>query len=168
MNKLPGKLYGQFFKFVVNSLLSAEVIFPEYKEKVDQMDGNKWYSWDEYCEIVTAISNRLGDIVTKSVGTKIVTKSKESFQAQGYSSADSILKDYGKFFGAFVKDTPPRDPPRTIEYEEGHAIIEAGKIQPSSLIEGYLTGIIRMFGNNLKSMKAETVGDVHRFEMAWK
>ena len=164
---MPGKLYGQFFKFVVNSMLTASTTFPEYKKRIDEMKDTEWYDWDEYCKIVQDITNKLGENVIKNVGQKIISQSKPVFVQQGFHTPESILKDYASFFNASVKDTPPLDSPRTIEFAPGSVKIEAGDVQPRALIEGYLRGIIKMYGKRITKLDSETVGKIHKFDLEW-
>ncbi|NJO92694.1 MAG: hypothetical protein HC831_29795 [Chloroflexia bacterium] len=42
------KLKGIFLKSVIGSLLSGNILFPDYRKQIDQMKDDEWYSWDLY------------------------------------------------------------------------------------------------------------------------
>ena len=129
------------------------------------MKDDEWYEWDDYCDMLQAIVKKLGPEVTKSIGKKIVMQSKEVFVSQGFDSPDTILKDYNALFAANVRGAPASDPPRTKSFSPGHVVIEAGKVQPKEVIQGYLDGIVKMYGNRVTSLTAEDAGNVWRYEL---
>lgn len=168
---MSGKLIGFYFKQVIGGLLTAEVLFPKYKEKVDAMRDDEWYEWDEYIEMVNELANKLQPVVVQNVGKQIVMQAKDLFVQQGFDSPDAILKDWNALFQANVKDAPARDAPRTTFYEPRQVVIEAGTAQPMPLIEGYLRGVVEMFGHYVASFRSEQIdsdqGPLFRFEMKW-
>lgn len=66
----------------------------------------------------------------------------------------------------------PTELPKTIHYEPGFVIIEISASHPKALIEGYLMGIIQIFGRQLISLKSEPVsrGDFsgYKLELRWQ
>lgn len=168
---MSGKLKGFNFKYVVNSMLASELLFPEYKKKVDDMSDEEWYPWDDYTTIVSTIAEKLGPTVTRAVGVKIVEQGKEDFMKHGFDTSGSILSNFYELASAYLKNVPPVDFVHTRSYEPGKAVMEAGMVLPGKLIEGYLTGIVRMYGNTLKKLdysEVEVDGTpLHRYELEW-
>jgi hypothetical protein len=168
---MPGKLTGFYFKQVVGELLTPQVLIPEYKRKIDAMRDNEWYDWDEYVNIVNVLAYSLDPAVVCDLGKGIVTQAKELFISQGFDSPDVVLKDWYALFMANVKGAPERDGPHTTFYEPGHVVVEANTAQPQPLIEGYLRGVVDMFGCQVLRFKSEKMdseqGPQLRFEIWW-
>lgn len=154
---MAGKLAGFYFKAVIGSLIGASILYPEEKRRVEQMIDDEWYDWDEYVRMVSSMATKLKPSVVTHVGSQIVTKAKDIFVSQGFTSADQILERYENIFNANIKGAPPQDLVRTIRFAPGVATIEAGVAQSAPLVEGYLRGIVTMYGGFVESVETTTV-----------
>jgi hypothetical protein len=165
---MPGTLAGFYFKAVMSPMLTANVLFPEYKARVDRMVDDEWYSWDEYKRIVTTVANKLTYTSVCHIGMQIMASAKPLFVEQGFTSPDAFLKDWYVLVAANIKDVPEEDPPRTIEYTPGFAVIEASDAQPLALVEGYLRGAVKYYGGYLIELDAEEFERAGKTRYRWK
>lgn len=169
---MPGKLSGFYFKQVVNALLNPNMTLRKYAKHIENMRDDGWYDWDEYVEIVNEIAQKLSPKVLENVGRDVVTRAKPLFVQQGFDTPDKILENYYALFSTNIKGAPAQDEVRTVQYEAGHAIIEAGLVQPAALVKGYLRGIVEMFDRQIQSFTCQEVHSskgfrVNRIELTW-
>lgn len=169
---MAGKLSGFYFKQVINALMNPNITLRKYAQHIENMQDAEWYDWDEYIEIVNEIAKKLSTLVLENIGRDIVTQSKPLFEQQGFDSPDKILEDYYALFAANIKGAPVEDEVRTVQYEPGHVIIEAGLAQPAALVKGYLRGIVEMFDKEIQSFTCQEVKgsrgfNVNRMELTW-
>jgi hypothetical protein len=146
-----------YFKLVIGNLLSAQLMFPEMRAKVDAMAPEAMHPWDEYTSMMRELAEALPATTLLQVGKKIVRESKGHFMSQGFGSADAILSDWAKLFEANIHGAPPRDLVRTVEHAPGMAVLLAGAAQPAALVEGYMRGVVEMFGHQVQELKVRAV-----------
>jgi hypothetical protein len=169
---MAGKLSGFYFKQVINALMNPNITIRKHAKHIENMRDDEWYDWSEYVEIVSEIAQKLSPRVLENIGRDIVAQSKPLFEQQGFDSPDKILEDYYALFSANIKDAPEADEVRTVQYEPGHVIIEAGLAQPAPLVKGYLRGIVEMFDRDIQSFTCHEVKSkkgfhVNRIELTW-
>jgi hypothetical protein len=153
---MSGELPGIYFKLVIGNLLSAQILFPEYRSRIEAMAPDKMYPWDEYTKMARDIAEKLPESTVVMIGKRIVRESKASFAAQGFDSVERILGDWKKLFSANIIGAPDEDFVSTIRFEPGKATLKAGLAQPARLVEGYLRGVVEMYGRRVKSFSMES------------
>jgi hypothetical protein len=164
---MSGSLPGVYFKLVIGNLLSAQLMFPEYKQRIDSMEPQKAYPWDEYTKMMRDIAAKLPPTTIVLIGKKIVRESKGHFMSQGFGSAESILKDWGKLFSANIEGAPENDKVTTTEFAPGSVILKAGAAQPAKLVEGYMRGVVEMFGGQVSLFETKTLPEYAILKMRW-
>jgi hypothetical protein len=152
---MSGELPGIYFKLVIGNLISAELLFPEYRDRIAAMAPDAMYPWDEYTKLARDVADKLPESTVVTIGKRIVRDSKASFAAQGFDSIDRILGDWKKLFSANIVGAPDEDFVSTQRFEPGKATLEAGLAQPAELVEGYLRGVVEMYGSRVKSFSIE-------------
>jgi hypothetical protein len=154
---MPGQLPGMYFKLVIGNLLSAQLMFPELQKRIDEMKPEQLHPWDEYTAMMQKLASAMPPATIVQVGKKIVRDSKAYFMSQGFDSTEKILSDWGKLFAANIVGAPPRDMVKTLTYEPNDAVLLAGMAQPASLVEGYMRGVVEMFGYRVSHFEATKV-----------
>lgn len=165
---MPGQLQGIFFKSVINSLLTGQILFPDIKERVDAMDPQIWYPWDDYKRMVNAIAERMPPLVVENIGMELITQSKEVFFAQGFTTPAAIFRDYRKVFDLNVRGAPLDEGAWTESFSSGHAVICQGAVQPKPLIHGYFRGFIQMMRCSVVAIETEERGGSYRTSLRWR
>jgi hypothetical protein len=146
---MPGSLPGAYFKLVIGNMLSVRLMFPDIQKRVTAMSATQMYPWDEYTTMMQALAKELPTDTVVQIGKKIVRDSKGHFMSQGFDSATAILKNWGALFDANVVGAPKADSVQTIEFSPGSVTVAAGLAQPEPLVEGYLRGVVEMFGGRV-------------------
>ena len=152
---MPGKLVGFYFKAVMAPMLTAKVLFPKYKARVDAMLDDQWYEWDEYKRMINAVADKLGHTTVCHIGMQVMASAKPLFTEQGFTTPDAFLKDWYVLVATNIKEVPEGDPPRTVAYSPGTAVIEASDAQPPALVEGYLRGAVKYYGGVLQELTTD-------------
>lgn len=169
---MPGELSGGFFKPVVSALLMSEVLFPELKKRVDAMDLNEWYSWDEYIQMVNMIAAKLSQASLVKCGVNSVRHNKPVYEANGFHSMGDMMSMFGGAFNAVVRDAPMHERAHVHLYEPNHVILRFGTVQPAGLCEGYIRGNAIAFGatiDHLTYAQVEADGHpYHQFDVRWR
>lgn len=161
---MTGQLLGVFVKNVINSLLAGQLLFPEFKARVDEMEDNQWYDWDEYVEMVQTIQTKLAPVVMTKIGTEIIYSGKQQFYDLGYNTIDDILQNYTTFFAQVVKDLPDEQNAKLVSFEPGHCVMTYGKDQPQALLEGIIKGLFKSY--DARPLKIDiSDNDVHSFKV---
>ncbi len=166
------QIQGIFFKNVIGGMLNSTELFPEYKAKVDAMDEEEWYDWDEFCAMTREIGAKLVPILMQKLGRSVVSGAKELFASQGLDSAEKILNNLNTLFMGSVRGAPNWQRFDTESYEEGKAVCITTVPQPISLVEGYLQGYIGMYGHLVTSLKTVEVSGkehpTHQITITWQ
>jgi len=165
------ELQGIFFKNVIGGMLFATSIFPEFKKRVEEMDDEAWYDWDEFCYMARRIGERLSPKVMRTLGRKVVHGAKDHFAAQGLDSTENILKQLDTLFMANIRGAPDWQRFKTESFEEAQAVCVSTVPQPIALIEGYLQGYVTMYGHVVTSLRTEQIEKIpttHRITITWK
>jgi hypothetical protein len=160
-----------YFKLVIGNLLSAQLMFPELQKRVDEMKPEELHEWDEYTGMMQKLAAAMPAATIVQVGKKIVRDSKAYFMSQGFDSAEKILGDWGKLFAANITGAPARDMVKTISFEGKDAVLLAGVAQPAALVEGYMRGVVEMFGHRVSHFEATTINqggvDYNKLRIRW-
>lgn len=141
---MPGRLPGVFFKIVVASMLDStdSVLFPQVRRRIADMQRDVMYSWDDYTDMMQTVSAKLPRETLVTIGSNLIKQSREDYAKLGFTTAESILKDWASLFNKFIHGAPARDLVRTEAFQPGRVVVVAGVAQPEAIIEGYLRGVI--------------------------
>ncbi len=160
---MAGKLLGLFAKSVMTSLLAGDVLFPEYKERVDKSKDDEWVDWDEYCEMTREIAKQMSPVVMRKIGRDIIYEGRKQFFDLGYKHIDDIILNYTEFFSKVVKDLPEGRETVLVSGEPGRAIIHYNKDQPEPLIHGVIQGLFKAYDTSFESISIKDIGE--KFEV---
>ncbi len=167
-----GQILGIHFKSAIGSMLMTQMLFPEVKETVNAMNEQGWYPWDLYVELTRKIAAELPRETVVSVGKRNIVKAKQHFIDQRFDSTEKILKDWAGIYNQNLRGTPKEDLIRTVEFEPGRVVIEAGNAHVPQLVEGYMRGFVEIFGNVVSEFSARSVHreghGYHHFTMSWR
>lgn len=165
------ELQGIFFKNVIGGMLFATSIFPEFKSRVEEMDDEAWYDWDEFCSMARRIGDRLSPKVMRTLGRKVVLGAKDHFAVQGLDSTGNILRQLDTLFRTNIRGAPDWQRFKTESFEVGRAVCVSTVPQPIALIEGYLQGYVTMYGHAVISLHTEQIEKApptHRITISWE
>lgn len=169
---MPGQLPGMYFKLVIGNLLSAQLMFPEIRKRVEEMKPDQLQPWDEYTGMMQKLAASMPAATMVQVGKKIVRDSKAFFMSQGFDSAEKILADWGSLFTANITGAPARDLVKTLVYEPKDAVLLSGLVQPAALVEGYMRGVVEMFGHRVTFFESGQVSqggvDYNKLRIRWE
>lgn len=168
---MPGQIPGLYFKAVMSSMLTSSALFPAHKQRIEAMNADALYAWDDYLSLLREIDAKLPANVVVGIGRKVMQQTKRVLEQQGFGSLDAIMRDWAKTFTANVQGAPSHDVMRTESYSPGHAVLLAGAAQPVAVIEGYARGAVEMFGRWVASVEATQVRsgahEFHRIAISW-
>ena len=161
---MAAEVLGSGFKFVVNSLLGAELLFPDLRMQVALMKDDEWYDWGEYVETTRQLAQMLDHDTVVRIGCEIMLAAREHLLAQGFSSPEALLTVWEEVMAANVRDLSDAQAAHTLEASPGRAIIEYGNELPPALIEGYLRGAVLAFDRRVEGYQSRLVssGGVER------
>ncbi|MFW2387648.1 MAG: hypothetical protein ACN4G0_04895 [Polyangiales bacterium] len=165
------ELQGIFFKNVIGGMLFATSLFPEFSRRVQEMNDESWYDWDEFCYMSNRIGERLSPKVLHTLGRKVVHGAKDHFAAQGLNSTENILRQLDTLFMANIRNAPDWQHFRTESYAPGCAVCVSTVPQPLHLIEGYLAGYVTMYGHKVTSLSSERIERrpvTNRISITWE
>ena len=145
---MPGRLPGLFFKLVVSNMLDNTnvVLFPQVRRRIAEMEPDALYPWDDFTDMMQTVAAKLPRETLVSIGKGIVGQSRDSYAKLGFMSLEQILRDWGAVFNSFIHGAPARDLVRAESFQPGRVSIVAGIAQPAALIEGYLRGVVEVYG----------------------
>lgn len=162
---------GRYFKLVVTPLLRAGPGSSELETRLDSLDDEQEYAWDEFAMTVDRVANRVGERELAAIGERIIRASKAEFERWGFDSAESMLTDLDAPFGAMILDPPEHERLTTAKYEPGYAVFRAGVAHPGALLQGYLRGIVEVHGGTVHTIAHHLVhmdGQAyHLLELRW-
>ncbi|PRP90875.1 hypothetical protein ENSA5_60750 [Enhygromyxa salina] len=168
---MAGMVLGRYFKLVVTQLLDASAGLDQLAARVESLDDAGEYDWAEFTAAVRLAAATVTELDLVSIGKRIVAASKPEFERWGFDSAEAVLTDLDTPFGAAIIDPPEHDRMTTAKYEPGYAVLRAGAVHPPALVEGYLRGVVEMYGgsvNDLACHKVHMDGQpFHLIELRW-
>jgi hypothetical protein len=173
---MAGKVLGKYFSEVIGQLLSssdaeASQIAREWS-LLGGIDPEAERSWDEFLVTLARVAEHVRPRELIEVGQRIIQASKPDFERWGFDTADKILADWDAPFGAIILDAPEQQSVVTLKYQPGQAFVRAGAMLPAELIEGYLRGVLAMFGAELIELHCHRIGmdehPYHLFELRWR
>ena len=173
---MAGRVLGKHFIDVIGQLLAhseadAASIARE-QAAIDAIDPESERPWEEFTATLARTAASVQPNTLVEIGRRIVAAAKPEFEAWGFDSAEKVLADWDAPFGASIIDAPEEQSVVTIKYELGHAYLRAGTVLPIALIEGYVRGVIAMFGAELVALDCHRVimdgRPFHLFEVRWR
>ena len=165
-------IYGRFFKSVINALLMADILMPEVKKRIDQMDDDTWYPWDEYIETINHIAAMLTPLTLRKCGINLMKENKEFYNSIGFTKMIHQMGGFEDGFNSSVRDAPEFDAVKVIESGDDYATLRFGAVQPAGLIEGYIRGSAIIYDATITELRHElkTAPDgrqYHLFNVRW-
>jgi len=154
---MAAEVLGSGFKFVIQSLLGGDLMFPELRDRVARMADDAWYAWDDYVRATRQVAALLDERTVADIGQRIMTVARPLLQQQGFSEPRALLSDWRRVFTANVRGLDEASNPVTREVAEGRAVIEYGTDLPPALVEGYLRGAVLMFDRRVERFAREIV-----------
>lgn len=171
-----GKIRGAYQFFITQKILDAVGAekLPRYfrilKNARDLKD--QWYSWEGFCQLLTEVAELTSEDQLRSIGVKTMMALKDGFVSAGFTSLDAVIQNYNPLLKKNTKQMKALELPKTLQFEPGFALIEMSASRPKALIEGYLIGLVQMFGRQVISIKAEPIrrGDFsgYKYELRWQ
>jgi hypothetical protein len=146
---MPGRLPGMFFKLVLSNMTdnANEVLFPQARRRIAEMQPDALYPWDDFTDMMQNVAARLPEGTLVSIGHQIIAQGEDTYRKLGFDTVEKILRDWGALFNSVIQGAPARDLVRTESFQPGQVTIVAGIAQPAGLVEGYLRGVIEIFGH---------------------
>jgi hypothetical protein len=169
---MSASVYGRFFKSIVNALLMADVLMPDIKRRIDAMEDDTWYPWDEYIEVVSHIAAVLSPLTLRKCGINLMKQNKEFYNSIGFTKMIHQMAGFEEGFNASVKDAPAHDRVKVLESDDGHAVLRFGSAQPAALIEGYLRGSALIYDATITQLEHTLLSSpdgytYHQFVVRW-
>lgn len=173
---MAGRVLGKHFIAVVAQLLDHSDADPgsiaREQAALARVDPESERPWTEFTATVSRVAESVRPRALVEIGERIVTAAKAEFERWGFDSAEKVLADWDAPFGASIIDAPEEQSVITIKYEPGHAFLRAGVVLPAALIEGYIRGVVAMFGAQLSDLACHRVAmdgrPFHLFELRWR
>ena len=171
-----GKIRGAYQFFVMQKFLEAvgtEKLPRHFRILKGARDlKDQWYSWEAFCDFLNEVAEVTTDDQLRSIGINIVTALKDGYISAGFSSLDALIWKYDSLLKKNTKEMKPLEVPKTLQSKPGFALIEISATRPKALVEGYLMGIVQMYGHQLISIKTEPVqrGNFsgYQIELKWQ
>jgi len=164
---MGGEILGSFYKIVMNSMLIADLSFPDLSARVKQLNDDQWYSHDEYIQMLQTVAIKVTPLMLKNMGKKLLTAIKPRLVAEGFASTESIMQDVWKPFHSQVRNVAVGAYMKTLEYSKGKATIGMNNEQPPAYTEGLLRGAVSAYGNTLRNISSKVEGDWTIFTIEW-
>lgn len=162
---------GRYFKLVVSPLLEAKSGSSGLKARIGAMSDEQEVAWEEFAEAVAQASQDVHEREQAAIGERIIWASKPSFERWGFDSAESMLGDLDAPFCALILDPPEHERLTTAKYEPGYALFRIGTAHPAALLEGYLRGIVEVWGSTVHGLARHVVSmdgqRYHLLELRW-
>ncbi|HLT36854.1 MAG TPA: hypothetical protein VK034_11220 [Enhygromyxa sp.] len=173
---MAGRVLGKHFIDVIDQLLADSDAGPEFvareRAALAAIEPDAERPWDEFTAAVSRVAATVRPRALIEIGERIVAAAKPEFERWGFDSAEKVLTDWDAPFGAAIIDAPEEQSVITIKYEPGHAFLRAGAVLPAELIEGYIRGVVAMFGASLSELACHRVTmdgrPFHLFELRWR
>jgi len=173
---MAGWVVGKHFSDVVSELLAhsdaAPAIIASHQLAIAEVDPAAELPWDRFTATVAELARTVPGPVLVECGARIVRASQAEFERWGFDTADKVLADWDAPFGASIIDAPEHQAVQTLEHGPGLAYLRAGAILPAALIEGYIRGVVAMYGADLITLDCHRVAmeghPVHLFELRYR
>jgi hypothetical protein len=167
-----GMVLGRYYRRVVTELLHAgSTPLAPLEARVAALADAGEYPWAAFTADVASASEPIEHSELVAIGKRIVVASKPEFERWGFDSAEAILTDLDAPFGATIIDPPEHERMITAKYEPGYALFCAGAIHPAALFEGYLRGVVEMYGGTVGDLACHAVNmdghPMHLIELRW-
>lgn len=154
---MAAEVPGSAFKFVIGSLLGAELLFPDLRDRVATMDDNTWYSWADYVAATQEVAAMLDHQTVVTIGSQIMMAARSLLEAQGFATPTALLSDWQRVMEANIRGLTPQQQATTLRADATTAVIDYGTELPAALIEGYLRGAVLAFGRRVQGFSAHLV-----------
>ena len=158
-------------KSILLPLAKAAQIFPEYEARISAMVDDEWYEWDIYIAMLSEIQSKLSPQTMVAIGFNLIKSIKPHLLAAGLDTIDKLLSDTARALSTMTSELPPGSGFWTAEFKPGRAVVEAGTARPAKLMEGYLRGVVSVFGKVVDEFDMTTIerdgNTVHRFTISW-
>jgi hypothetical protein len=173
---MAGRVLGKHFIDVIGQLLAhsdADARFIAREQAVlAAVDPQSERPWEEFLAALTRVAVSVREQTLIEIGERIVKATKSEFERWGFNSVEKVMADWDAPFGASIIDAPDEHWMATLKYEPSHAFLRAGAVLPAALIEGYVRGVIAMFGSELTELACHRVvmdgRPFHLFELRWR
>ncbi len=167
-----GEVLGSAFRFVVGSLMGAELLLPQLRARVAAMRDDAWEPWDEYVAACRRVSAMLSEETVVQVGINVMSQARPLLESQGFGTVEAALADWQAVFAANVRGLPELELPRTLEVEPGRAVVSYPDALPAPLVQGFLRGCVAAYGRHVVryACTPEREDGVFRLrcEIAWR
>ena len=172
---MAGRVLGKHFTDVVGLLLAHSDADPRFiaahRAALDAIEPESERSWEQFAAEVSQVASTVRKPKLVELGAQIVAASKAEFERWGFDTAEKILADWDAPFGASIIDAPEEQSVHTLKYTPGHAFLRASAVLPAGLIEGYIRGVVAMFGAELTELACHEVAidgqPCHLFELRY-
>jgi hypothetical protein len=173
---MAGRVLGKHFIDVIGQLLAHSEADPDSIAREQAalvgVDPKSEQPWTEFTAAIVRVAESVRPATLIEIGQRIVAAARPEFERWGFDSAEKVLADWDAPFGASIIDAPEEQSVITIKYEPGHAFLRAGAVLPVELIEGYIRGVVAMFGAELRELVCHRVTmdghPFHLFELRWR
>ncbi len=173
---MAGRVLGKHLRDVLGQLLvhseASEASLAREHAALAAVDPDSERPWDEFVASLRRVAATVRPALQVAAGERIVAAARPEFERWGFDTAEKILADFDAPFGASIIDAPDEQAVVTLKYEPGQAFLRAGAPLPPALIEGYLRGVLTMFGAELVELARHDVAldgrPYHLFELRWR
>jgi hypothetical protein len=173
---MGGRVLGKHFIDVVGQVLVHSEAEPaavaREQAALAGIDPNAEQPWEAFTTTLARVSKTVRERLLTEVGQRIVRDAKPEFERWGFDTAEKMLADWDAPFGALIIDAPEEQMVLTLKYQPGQAFLRAGAVLPAALIEGYIRGVLDMFGADLVELGRHWVRmdgrPYHLFELRWR
>jgi hypothetical protein len=173
---MAGRVLGKHYIDVIGQLLAHSQADPDSiareQAAIARVDPDSEQPWTEFTAALVRVADSVRASALIAIGQQIVAAAKPEFERWGFDSAEKVLADWDAPFGASIIDAPEEQSVITIKYEPGHAFLRAGAVLPVALIEGYIRGVVAMFGAELIDLACHRVTmnghPFHLLELRWR
>ena len=173
---MAGTVLGKHVIDVVGQVLVHSEAEPaaiaRERAALDAIDPEAEQPWEAFATTLARVAKTVRDPMLVEVGRRIVREAKPEFERWGFDTAEKMLADWDAPFGALIIDAPEEQTVLTLKYQPGQAFLRAGAVLPGALIEGYIRGVLAMFGADLTELIRHRVRmdgrPYHLFEVRWR
>jgi hypothetical protein len=170
---MPGTIPGRVFKRVISAVVESPnaSAVGHLVRRVAEMEPDARYSWDDYTDMMQTLAAKLPADALVDVGHRVIMQGQETIRA-GFTG-EQVMKDWGTLFNSSIHGAPARDLVRTESFESGRVSVVAGVAQPARIVEGYVRGVVDMFGlGQVTSCEITPViiggSSYHRLVLQWR
>jgi len=167
-----GEVLGSAFRFVISSLMGAELLLPTLRARVTAMRDDAWEPWPDYVAECRRVAALLADETVVQVGINVMSRARPLLEAQGFDTVEAAMTDWRAVFLANVRGLPKTELRRTLSVEPGKAVVSYPDALPAPLIEGFLRGCVAAYGRHVVgyTSKIESLDGSRRLrcEIAWR